>query len=150
MSATPPNKRQRLPRACVLHAKQRDVALSCDLLDTIKEYLFKHSHDDDHIQALLSSIDTFRQTHATSRSDSPLEQKDQDTDDGIDLNDEDSWSDELSEHESDREFIAPSDEDPDGSSYVPSESEDESTQDIDGASSSSSSTENKENESWLF
>jgi cobalamin biosynthesis protein CobT len=47
-----------------------------------------------------------------------------DADVGETLNDNDSWSDEVSEHSSDRDFIAPSDEE-ECSEYTPSTSEEE-------------------------
>ena len=131
MNTVQPTKRKRPQRSCTLRAKAKDIALSCELMETVQAYLSKYTHDDADIQTLLDSIDVFRQKHCTAQY-FPLNEKkenDEDDEDGIDIADEDSWSDELSEHESDREFIAPSDEEEEDGSYVPSESEDQSTQD---------------------
>ena len=134
MSTARPTKRKRLPRSCTVRAKQQDIALSCELMESIQDCLSKHSHDDADIQALLDSIDIFRRNHYATQYSPSHEQKepdeaDEDQDDGIDLEEEDTWSDELSEHDSDRDFIAPSDEEEEDASYMPSESEAESTED---------------------
>lgn len=132
MSTTLPAKRKRLQRSCTVRAKQQDIALSCDLMESIQDCLSKHSHDDADIQALLDSIDIFRRNHCTtpySPSHEQKEQDDEDHDDGIDIEEEDTWSDEMSEHDSDRDFIAPSDEEEEDASYEPSENEAEDTED---------------------
>jgi TATA-binding protein-associated factor Taf7 len=103
-------------------------------MESIQDCLSKHSHDDADIQALLDSIDIFRRNHCATKYSPSHEQKeqdeaDEDQDDGIDLDDGDTWSDELSEHDSDRDFIAPSDEEDKDASYEPSESEAEDTED---------------------
>ena len=150
MNTSLPAKRKRLPRSCTLRAKQQDIALSCDLMESIQDYLSKHRHDDADIQTLLDSIDIFQRKYQATRCSASHEQKEQDQedeDDGIDLEEEDTWSDEVSEHESDRDFIAPSDEEEEGdASYVPSESEDESTQDTQDMGLATDDEEDKENE----
>lgn len=144
MSTVQPSKRKRLQRSCTIRAKANDIARSCDLMESVQVHLSKYNQDDADIQTLLDSIDVFRRKHSTTRYFPSHEQKEQDEEeeDGIDLDDEDSWSDELSEHDSDLEFIAQSDEEEQDSSYVPSESEEQSTQDTEDIDESSQDKEN--------
>ena len=137
--SSPPNKRKRPQRRCVAMAKKKkqltEELYVCEMLEEVHMILSgaSHSGDDNNVRALLSSISTFLETrqsvvahaqsvHGLQSSDNEHKDPEDDPDNGIDINDEDSWSDELSEHSSDRDFIAASD---DEGSYVPSEDEEE-------------------------
>lgn len=137
-SDSPPSKRKRPQRKCVATATQKkqlneELYISA-MLEEVYELISDspHTYNTKHVQTLLNSILTFLDTHQTVITaqnvrcveSSNVEHNDpeDDPDNGIDIDDEDSWSDELSEHSSDRDFIAASD---DEGSYVPSEEEEE-------------------------
>lgn len=135
----PPSKRKRPQRKCVATAKKKkqlmDEFYVCEMLEEVHVILSNTSHfgDDNNVRTLLDNISTFLETRQSATAHTPSvkglvsndnEPKgpEDDPDNGIDINDEDSWSDELSEHSSDRDFIAPSD---DEGSYVPSDEEED-------------------------
>ena len=129
--SSPPTKRQRLPRACKTKRKEKDIEQACELLENINFFLIKY-REDTTINALLTNVSEFLNKYQPTIKPQSDEQKVGDCVD-IELSDEDTWSDELSEHSSDRDFIAPSDEEEAGhdyedeeSSYQPSESSDTS------------------------
>ena len=144
--SSPPTKRQRLPRACKTKRKEKDIEQACELLENINFFLIKYS-DDDTIKSLLNNITQFLDKYQTK----PKEEQKQEPDSPlvgkyvyIELSDHDSWSDELSEHSSDRDFIASSDDEEAGrddedeeSSYQPSESSDTSQTSQDECSNNS-------------
>lgn len=140
-SDAPPSKRKRPQRTCVaLALKKKQLADKVYVYERLEEVhailaTSPHTHNENVVRALLHSISTYLESHrsdpahaSTTACMTPAsnnsEHKDQadDLDDGINIDDEDSWSDELSEHSSDIDFIAASD---DEGSYVPSEEEEE-------------------------
>ena len=132
--SSPPNKRKRPQRKCVAMAKKTiDRRIVCEMLEEVHmircvsfwrrqqrsglaEQYFNLSETRQSVVAHAQSV------HGLQSSDNEHKDPEDDPDNGIDINDEDSWSDELSEHSSDRDFIAASD---DEGSYVPSEDEEE-------------------------
>ena len=136
--SSPPSKRKRPQRACVATATQKKQLNEELYINAMLEEVYEllsdspHTYNTKHVQTLLNSISTFLDTHQSvitaqnvrcvESSDNEHKDPEDDPNNGVDINDEDSWSDELSEHSSDRDFIAPSD---DEGSYVPSEEEEE-------------------------
>ena len=137
-SDSPPSKRKRPQRACVATATQKKQLNEELYINAMLEEVYEllsdspHTHDENVVHALLQSISKYLDTHQsviTAQNvpcveSSHVEHNDpeDDPDNEVDIDDEDSWSDELSEHSSDRDFIAASD---DEGSYVPSEEEGE-------------------------
>lgn len=140
--SSPPTKRQRLPRACKAKRKETDIAQACELLENINFFLIKY-REDTTINALLTNVSEFLNKYQPTIKPQSDEQKVGEYVD-IELSDEDTWSDELSEHSSDREFIAASDEEEtdhgdedEESSYQPSECSDTSQTSQDESSNKS-------------
>ena len=107
-----PTKRKRACRS--VNKPDKDIQYVCGLLNEIQDLLGKY--DGEIVDTLQLDITNFINKYETYQSEEESE--------GEELKDEHSWSDECSEHSSDREFLAPSDEDEeDGDAeYQPSES----------------------------
>lgn len=107
----PPTKRIRRSKVF-----EKDAQYVCGLLNEIEDLLIKFEGPE--VVALQTAITDFVTKYNKESTEEEEESE------GEEIKDDDSWSDECSEHTSDREFIAPSDEEEDGE-YIPSSEEEE-------------------------
>jgi hypothetical protein len=112
-SVNPPTKRK---RACTIKKPNKDAQYVCGLLHEIVDLISMFEGEE--VTRLNVAISDFVDKHEVKEDES-------EEDEGEDIRDEDSWSDECSEHSSDRDFIAPSDDEDRDEEYQPSEEDDD-------------------------